>query len=236
MNLLLLEPRDLIGPDRARIAGARLRHLRQVLGSQPGSTVRAGLVGGLMGTGQVERIDEESATLALELADQPPAKLPLTLIAALPRPKAIRRLLRTAAEQGVARLILLNSWKVEKSYWQTPVLTDASIRGYLLEGLQQARDTILPKVDLEPRFKPFVEDRLPALVAGTRGLLAHPGNHPACPCALDMPCTLAIGPEGGFTEYEAARLTAAGLQPVQLGKRILRVETAAIALPARLFT
>lgn len=93
---------------------------------------------------------------------------------------------------------------------------------------------MLPQVVIEKRFKPFVEDRLPAIVEGTLGLVGHPGNYrPAR--ALSEPVTLAIGPEGGWIPYEIDLLGKAGLQPVQLGERILRVETAVTALLARLF-
>jgi RsmE family RNA methyltransferase len=147
----------------------------------------------------------------------------------------MRRVLQTVAAMGVPRLVLLNSYRVEKSFWQTPFLAPEAIREQLLLGLEQARDTLLPEVSIEKRFKPFVEDRLPALAAGTRGLVGHPGDYPACPRALSEPVTLAIGPEGGWIPYEVDRLAAAGLQPVQLGERILRVETAVPALLARLF-
>src|SRR5690606_18946807 len=109
------------------------------------------------------------------------------------------------------------------------------IRANLLLGLEQARDTVLPRVCIEKRFKPFVEDHLPALVVGTTALVAHPGDFPSCPRALEGPVVLAIGPEGGWIPYEVDKLNAAGFQPVQLAERILRVETAVTALTARLF-
>ncbi|MBU2010696.1 MAG: 16S rRNA (uracil(1498)-N(3))-methyltransferase, partial [Gammaproteobacteria bacterium] len=93
----------------------------------------------------------------------------------------------------------------------------------------------LPEVIIEKRFKPFVEDRLPQLAADTLGLVGHPGDFPHCPRAVTQPVTLAIGPEGGWIPYEVDKLAAAGLRPVQLGERILRVETAVSALLARLF-
>ncbi len=110
-----------------------------------------------------------------------------------------------------------------------------AIAEQLTLGLEQARDTVLPDIILAKRFKPFVEDELPALAAHTRGLIAHPGDHAECPRALSEPVTLAIGPEGGWIPYEVELLSKAGLQPVQLGERILRVETAVPALLARLF-
>jgi len=171
----------------------------------------------------------------VELDQPPPEKLPLTLLLALPRPKMLRRVLQTVSSMGVPRLILLNSYRVEKSFWQTPFLEPAAIREQLILGLEQARDTMLPEVIIEKRFKPFVEDQLPGIAAGTVGLVGHPGDFPACPRAVEQPVTLAIGPEGGWIPYEVEKLTEAGLQPVQLGARILRVETAVTALLARLF-
>lgn len=47
------------------------------------------------------------------------------------------------------RLILLNSYKVEKSFWQTPFLHPDSVRDNLILGLEQARDTVLPEVLIE---------------------------------------------------------------------------------------
>ncbi|MNG97559.1 16S ribosomal RNA methyltransferase RsmE [compost metagenome] len=94
---------------------------------------------------------------------------------------------------------------------------------------------MLPEVIIEKRFKPFVEDRLPAIAADTLGLVGHPGPYPACPRAVEQPVTLAIGPEGGWIPYEVDLLGKAGLAPVQLGDRILRVETAVTALLSRIF-
>ena len=235
MNLLLLEPDDLISEDRAVLRGRRLRHLHEVHRAEDGDTLRVGLLGGGMGQGRLVSLDEQQAELSFNLTSAPPAKLPLTLILALPRPKMLRRVLQTVAAMGVPRIVLVNSVRVEKSFWQTPFLTPEAIREQLILGLEQARDTVLPEISLEKRFKPFVEDRLPALAAGTLGLTGHPGDYPACPRALSEPVTLAIGPEGGWIPYEVEKLAEAGLKPAQLGERILRVEVAVAALLARLF-
>lgn len=235
MNLLLLEDGDFIAPDRVRLQGRRLQHLREVHRAECGDSLRIGRLGGLMGRGELLSLDAAQAELRISLDTPPPAKLPLTLLLAVPRPKMLKRVLQTVSAMGVARLVLLNSYRVEKSFWQTPFLEPAAIREQLILGLEQARDTVLPEVTLEKRFKPFVEDRLPALAEGTLGLTGHPGEYPACPRAVEGPVTLAIGPEGGWIPYEVELLRLAGLQPVQLGERILRVETAVPALLARLF-
>lgn len=235
MNLLLLEDGDFVAADRVHLSGRRLVHLNEVHRAENGDTLRVGRLGGKMGRGQLLQLDATSAELQVAFDQPPPAKLPITLLLALPRPKMLKRVLQSVSAMGVPRLILLNSFRVEKSFWQTPFLEPDAIREQLILGLEQARDTLLPEVIIEKRFKPFVEDRLPAIAEGTLGLVGHPGNHPPCPRALTEPVTLAIGPEGGWIPYEIDLLGKAGLQPVQLGERILRVETAVTALLARLF-
>ena len=235
MNLLLLEDADFIAADRVVLRDRRLKHMQEVHRSEVGDSLRVGRVGGLLGSAQLLRLEAREAELSVSFEHAPPAKLPLTLILALPRPKMLRRVFQTVATMGVPRVILVNSYRVEKSFWQTPFLEPAAIREQLILGLEQARDSVLTEIVIEKRFKPFVEDRLPAIVDGTLGLVGHPGDFPACPRAVEQPVTLAIGPEGGWIPYEVDLLQASGLTPVQLGARILRVETAVTALLARLF-
>lgn len=234
MNLLLLEKQDFTAPQRVRLSGRRLQHMLDIQQVTIGDSLRVGQLGGLMGEGRILTLDATHAELEVSLDQPPPAKLPLTLLLAMPRPKMFRRILQHCTSLGIAEIILLNSYRVEKSFWQTPFLQPESLHQNMLLGLEQARDTVLPRVRIEKRFKPFVEDQLPTLAAGTTALVAHPGDFPSCPRAPAGPVTLAIGPEGGWIPYEVDKLTSAGLQPVQLGERILRVETAVTALIARL--
>jgi hypothetical protein len=82
--------------------------------------------------------------------------------------------LQGIAAIGVKRCVLLNTWRVEKSFWGSPLLRPEAVREQLVLGLEQGCDTLLPSVALRPRFKPFVEDELPAMIAGTRAFVAHP--------------------------------------------------------------
>lgn len=235
MNLLLLEAGDFVGVDRVVLHDRRLRHMQEVHKVAVGDELRVGIIDGAMGHGRVVALDSQAAELELELDTPPPPKLPVSLVLALPRPKMLRRILQTVATLGVSRLVLINSYRVEKSFWQTPFLDASVVREQLVLGLEQARDTVLPTVEIHKRFKPYVEDHLPSLAAGTQAIVAHPGPWPDCPRHVKGPVTLAIGPEGGWIPYEVDLLRAQGFAPVQVGDRILRVETAVTALLARLF-
>jgi len=235
MNVVLLEPHDYIAADRVRLSDRRAQHIRDIIDTEKNHILKVGNLNGLLGSGEILAIDAEAVELSVNLHRKPPPKLPLTIVLALPRPKMLRRILRTVAELGVRQLILVNTAKVEKSYWQTPALDAATVREYFIDGLQQSGDSVLPTLTLEKLFKPFVEDRLPALLESAVGIVAHPSASEACPVALQRECVLAIGPEGGFTRYEVDKLLQAGMRDAHLGARILRVENAVTTLVARLF-
>ena len=235
MNLALLSAGDLTGDNTARLTGRRRDHLVTVLKASEGDTLPVGLEDGPMGTGTINRLTNEAAELTLILDRSAPAPLPLTLVLAMPRPKMFRRVLQTVASLGIKDIWLVNSYKVEKSFWQTPWLQPEHLRENLVLGLEQAMDTAMPRVHIRQRFKPFVEDELPALLADRPGLVAHPGPSTPCPVNLNRPATLCIGPEGGFIPYEVTKLVEAGCQDIHLGPRILRVETAVPVLVSRLY-
>lgn len=235
MNLILLEPADFTAPERVSLQGRRLQHVLAVHRAALGDILRVGVLDGLMGEGEITHLDDSRLDLRVTLDTPPPAKAPVILLLALPRPKMLKRILQMVTTLGIEELVLLNSYRVEKSFWHSPWLAPEAIREQLVLGLEQARDTVLPRVTLAPRFKPFVEDVLPGLMAdGRRGLLAHPAIGLPCPIDVPGPLLLAIGPEGGFIPYEVARLQEAGLDAFDLGPRILRVETAVAVTLGRL--
>ena len=235
MNILVLQEADFIGAAQVRLTGRALRHVTEVHRAAVGGDLAVGLLGGGLGRGRVTRLDAEALELEVRLDQAPPPKLPLTLVLALPRPKVLNRVLAAATSLGVARIFLVNAWKVEKSYWKSPRLEPENLLQQRLLGLEQARDTGLPELHLRRLLRPFAEDELPGLLAGTLPLLAHPGAPAPCPRAVAGPVTLVIGPEGGFIPAEVELLARSGCRPVHLGERILRVETAVAALAGRLF-
>jgi len=234
MNIILFSSDEISADGRVRLSGRRLLHVSGVLGAREGDELVVGLIGGKLGTGRILRLEDEALEMDVLLDREPPAALPLTVVLALPRPKVLRRVLYSLTVLGVKLIILVNAARVEKSYWQSPFLGPESIQHQLILGLEQARDTVIPEVLLKPRFKPFVEDELPAIVQGMLALVAHPASDTACPHAVSGQVILAIGPEGGFVPYEVDLLVSRGFRSVSFGERALNVETAVPALVARL--
>jgi len=234
MNLVLLLPEDLVSDSLARLTGRRFRHIVEVHRAAEGDALAIGMLGGRIGAGRVIRLGDSALDLDISFDRDPPAPLPFTVVLALPRPKVLRRILRSLTVLGVKRIALVNAARVEKSYWQSPFLEREEIRRQLVLGLEQACDTVLPEVLLQPRFKPFVEDELPGMLRDSFAIVAHPGSATACPRDVRRPVTLAIGPEGGFVPYELDILSAYGFTAVSLGDRILNIETAIPALISRL--
>ncbi len=187
MNLMLLEHTDFIGEGVVKLSDRRLKHMLEIQKVSVGSCIKAGIINGQLGTATITRIQSDSVFLQVSLAEDPPKALPLILVLALPRPKMLKRILQTIATLGVKELYLINTWKVEKSYWQTPCLSELSIKKELLLGLEQGCDTLLPKVIIKRRFKPFVEDELAEMASNTYSLVAHPNGDTSCPVGVTQP-------------------------------------------------
>jgi len=233
VNLVLLFEDDFIGERRVRLTGRRLEHVRSVHRAAEGDELVVGAVNGRVGRGRVERIDDAALELSVVLDDDPPPPLSMTLVIALPRPKVLNRVIAAATSLGVKRIYLTNAWRVEKSYWKSPRVSPENLLMQSILGLEQARDTVLPVIETRRLFRPFVEEELPGVIAGSRALVAHP--YADIPLRSSPgPTVLAIGPEGGFIEAEIASLKKIGFEAVSIGPRILRVETAIAALVGKM--
>jgi RsmE family RNA methyltransferase len=236
MNLILCEAGELGADAVLTLTGSRAAHVRGVLRAQPGESVRVGVVDGPKGRGEILAIDGDAVVLACALDGPAPDPPPVDLLLALPRPKVLRRLWAQLAALGVDRILLTNAERVERNYFDTHVLDEAVYRPLLIEGLQQAADTRLPRVSIHRRFRPLVEDELGPPPAGERRLVAHPNRGPAAGTVADGPprgrVVLAVGPEGGWNAFELDLLAQAGFDAISLGPRTLRTDTACVALLA----
>ncbi len=235
MNIILLREADFTDPGHVILSDRRAGHILTTLRAAEGDTLFCGLINGKTGQGRITQIRDGTVKMAVALQTPPPPALPLILVLALPRPKAARRIIETAACLGIKQIYLINAWRVEKSFWQSPVLTAANLKKAMICGLEQAKDTMMPAIQQKRFFTPFVKTELPGIARHSRPLVAHPGADTPCPVGVDTQTTLVIGPEGGFIDIEIRTLEEIGFETVRLGDRIMRTETALPFAVSRLF-
>jgi len=237
MNIVLLEPNQITTTDNIwQIENQRqLQHLQQHIQLNCGDTLKVGVRNGQRYLTEVISVSEQQIRIRPIQVEAIPAKLPVHLILALPRPKVLRRIIMDAVTLGVERISLIHSYRVDKSYWQSPFLQQ--LDDYVTLGLEQAGDTIAPEIQLYKRFKPFVEDVLPTFISDQKpAYVAHPYAEQQMPYAIQHSCHLIVGPEGGFIPYEVDLLIKNGCQAMSLGNRILRTETSISYILGRLFS
>lgn len=240
MNILLAEQEEIIN-QRLTVTDHRAGHIIKVLRGAAGDTVRVGVINGPRGLGVIETIQAKhphAVSLKVELTD-PVAVMPrIDLILALARPIMMRRILSQATALGVGRFFLIHANRVEKSFWEASLLAQESYSDHLRQGLEQAVDTRMPEVHFFRRFKPFVEDFLPTIGGGySHRLIAHPSGTHTLQQGLEGErgrVLLAIGPEGGWVDYEIEKFAEAGFVSCTIGSRILKVDTAVVALHSRI--
>ncbi len=251
MNLLLLELADLTGEHTAIVRGRRLEHVRKIVRATVGDRLKVGLVDdggdtpptifagvrnmiGRTGDATITALDRERLEIRFELDRSPPSPLPVQLIIALPRPPTFHKVLQQATAMGVKRFVFVHAARVEGSYWTSRALQGDGPRKHLTLGLEQARDTRLPTIEYHRKLHLFFESRYRELVAGTEVLLGHPTGTVERPHVSTTARTLIIGPEGGWIPREVDRFVAEGARLWSLGPRVLRVETAVVAMLAKL--
>lgn len=240
MNIILLEKQEVQG-GRVLLTDRRAKHLIKVLQVQAGDMVRVGIIDGPKGSGRVVALCSKypfQVEIAVEFAEEMAGKPPIDLLLALPRPIMLRRIFSQAAALGVGTIFITNAQRVEKSFWNATLLNEEEYRSHLLQGLEQAVDTRVPEISIYERFKPFVEDVLPDRIKGyTHLLIAHPGSAASLKSVMvERPerILLAVGPEGGWIDYEVDRFAECGFKSFSMGERILKVDTAVVALHGRL--
>lgn len=234
MNIVLLEAEQTQSEFWKIDNPRQIQHLSQHVQLNAGDTLKVGIRNGERYLTEVISVSEQQIRIRPIQLEAIPTKLPVHLILALPRPKVLRRMVMDAVTLGVQRISLIHSYRVDKSYWQSPFLQH--LDDYVTLGLEQAGDTIEPEIQLYKRFKPFVEDVLPTFISDQKpAYVAHPYAEQQMPHAIQHSCCLIVGPEGGFIPYEVDLLKKNGCQARRLGNRILRTETAVSHILGRLF-
>ncbi|AGF79826.1 RNA methyltransferase, RsmE family [Desulfocapsa sulfexigens DSM 10523] len=241
MNIILFEKEELTPDNHVIFNDHRAKHIVKILQSEVGDSVRVGEVNGAMGTGNVLTIHRKYpfiVELAVTLSDSPASQPAIDLLLALPRPIMLKRILTQVTALGVGTIYLINANRVEKSFWDAGILKEEEYRPHLIHGLEQAVDTRLPDVRMCRHFRPFVEDYLPKICGNYSSLvLAHPNSDKSLSHCLveDYGKVLyAVGPEGGWVDFEVEKFLNRGLQSFSIGRRILKVDTAVVAIHGRI--
>lgn len=240
MNLILVKREELVG-NSVVLDDHRAKHVVKVLHCNQGDRVKIGILYGAIGTGTISAIHKKypfRVEIETRLESQPPEKSPVDFILALPRPIMLRRILGQIAVLGVDSIHIINANRVEKSFWEAGIIEEEKHQEHLIQGLEQAVDTMPPKVMFHKKFKPFIEDFFPAIAQNYTDLLyAHPeGSLKLHETMSPNPgkILVAIGPEGGWVDYELEKFKEYGFKGFTIGKRILKVDTAVVNIHGRI--
>ncbi len=240
MNIILFEKKELTD-SRLILRDHRASHIVKVLKSNVGDILRVGEVDGDMGRGVVVTIKKKypfivELSVSLTPDDTPFASIDLLL--ALPRPIMLKRILSQVTALGVGHIYLINASRVEKSFWDAGIVNHMEYRPHLLQGLEQAVDTHLPGISIHRRFKAFVEDVLPEILCQYGSfVVAHPDSTNTlsrCLAGRRGRVLYGIGPEGGWGNFEIEKFKETGMTCFSTGPRILKVDTAVVAIHGRI--
>ena len=237
MNRILFEKGEM-ADGVATCGGVRAEHIVAVLHGEVGQVLKTGEVDGPIGTGEIVEIAKEGGAPVVRVKVRHESKSLgpwCDLILAPPRPRVMKRLLPQLASLGVGTIVLVGAKKVEKDFWGATLLKEENYRPLFVDGLMQAGTSVLPRLETRRNFRRFLGDELDAMFPTENRVVAHPYvDSVRVGDSSGGRLLLAVGPEGGWTDEEVALLESRGFARYSLGPRILRTDTAVVALLARL--
>ena len=251
----------------------RALHIRKILKLKSGDVFRAGILDGPAGEVRIIAADDKGYTLEWTETGPPVGLCPLTVMTGFVRPISAKRILREAASLGVGRLIFTVTDTGERSYLESNLWKTGEYRQYLVNGLQTAGATVMPKIDLCRGVQEALRSALGDSAYGSVGAAASdtavetaggssdnragdpsvdpagsPAGDPSGESAArllldnisgegslsarnlrDRAVILAVGSERGWSDREREVFLEAGFEPILMGSRVLRTETACTA-------
>lgn len=222
----LAEPEDL-HRRFTEIAGTPYHHLFRVRRLPVGTRIR--MVDGRGNAIWVRVVEVTRNRAVVEYSEKAPVNEPdyrLELVVAAPRSERASWLVEKATELGVSAVRFVRSVRTARRYGRANL---ERLRRVAAAALVQCHRSRLPEIS---GVDPW--ERVAELLAGDgdRFSLAPRGDGRLRP--RSQAGVVLVGPEGGWTSVEAADLESLGCAAVDLGPRVLRVETAALVAAARL--
>ena len=239
MNLVILTEKDRVKDNLYKLSDKRYFHIKSILKKEIGDTIEAGILNESRGTAQLISCDETNVQIQYtENFKTDLSNIKIDIICALPRPQTLKKILPLIATTGVGRLHLINSNRVEKSFFQSPLVNEnQKIENYLIEGLSQGKRITLPEVKVYKRFKEYFETGYKLLEdnkSESLKVVLHPEEKNNLLSLYEKNkfsrLIVAIGPEGGWIPKELDLFTELGFIRTELGKSVLRVENAVNAV------
>lgn len=238
MNIIILTSKDCFRERHYHIYDERFVHIKTILKSENNDVIEIGILNYARGKGKISEITDNYVIIEIvELFETSKSDYNIEIICALPRPQTLKKVLITCATMGIKKLHLIRSEKVEKSYFHSPLLKEENYTKYLIEGLSQGKRTLMPDVSINDRFKVFFNNTFQLNNSDSTLLLAHPSMdkylnnfHPF----KNKNVILAIGPEGGWNDFEIELMITKGFKPFKISESILRVENAVTAALAQI--
>ena len=221
----------------------RYLHIKKVLHLKEGDVFKAGIINGKIGEAQISHLSEEKILFSFcpnkpdkGIADNGADKVetrplplpPIKIILGFPRPIQLRRILRDAASLGFAKIVLCGTDLGERSYLKSNLSSPEEVKKYLLDGISQAGQTMLPAFSFCSSVKEALKNLKAASFKGSKVLLDI-GDFPSLSTykmKKGEELSIAIGSERGWTQNEREAFLAEGFISYSMGKRILRTETA----------
>jgi 16S rRNA (uracil1498-N3)-methyltransferase len=218
---------DPLGPGEFRLSGAEAHHLSTVRRFAPGDRIVLFNGDGNEYAAEIVAVGKKSVALNVLSVACVDRELPFPLVIASALPKGDRAdyLIEKLTELGVTRfepLITARSVVVPKAN---------AVEKYeraVVEASKQCGRNRLMAIDSPRKWSEFLDTTGP----GPRILLHPSPEAPRLTSAMGVGATIAIGPEGGFSDEEVNQAVAAGWQIAAMGSRVMRIETAAIAAAA----
>jgi 16S rRNA (uracil1498-N3)-methyltransferase len=214
-----------LGKGPVTLDGPEARHLSQVCRLRPGDAVCLFNGDGYEYPARIVAVERRLVELEVLERAGPARELPYRVDIAAPLPRGDRAqfLVEKLTELGVARYVPLET---QRSVVHPREGKLDKLQRYAIEASKQSGRNVLMEIHPPVPWQTYCRGaQLPA-----HRFLGHPGG------ALETSAlepgrdtAWAVGPEGGFTDEEVGIALEAGWQTVNLGARILRVETAAIA-------
>ena len=248
MNIILFSLKDKTKSDFFAFSckDKRYLHIKNILHLAVGESFRAGLINGMLGSGNIIELNEKHVLFKFESTCRPKPLHSIRMILGISRPIQLKRTLKDLTTLGVEKIHLVGTVLGEKSYMSSTLLSTNEIEKYFIEGASQAGSTLLPFCDIHTSLHKFFSSESGQNMSDTKLLfdlvknahnapfLSH--DHSTNIIEENKPIYIAIGSERGWSEGERELFLQNDFRLITLGDRILRVETATIATVSYVLT